>query len=312
MAIASQCQSASTPEPDWTAAVRAVLDNVANKTTRAMYSNAIGAFFRWVTSHGNPPVTESTCRSHLAYLQSEGYAPATLNQRLSAIRKLVGEAANLNLLPLVQCVMICRIRNIRETAISPPTSLSQKKTEALINVPDGTTNKGKRDKLLLALLIGCALRRGEVVNLKVEDIEYVDSGVALIRITSSNGRLRSVLMPDWVEEALSEWVLAAGIKEGPILRAVSRKGEVATDRLSPQTVLNLVRELGEQIGVTVHPEDLRRTCAKLCRPGSEDLEPIRGLLGHSSLATTARYFRDRHDLVTVSSRRVNLRWRKAS
>jgi site-specific recombinase XerD len=208
--------------------------------------------------------------------------------------------------------MICRIRNIRETAISLPTSLSQKKTEALINVPDGTTTKGKRDRLLLALLIGCALRRSEVVNLKVEDIEYVDGGVALIRITSPSGRLRSVLMPDWVEEALSAWVLAAGIEEGPILRAVSRKGEVATGRLSPQTVLNLVRELGEHIGVTVHPEDLRRTCAKLCRPGSEDLEPIRGLLGHSSLATTERYFRDRHDLVTISSRRVNLRWRKAS
>jgi site-specific recombinase XerD len=291
---------------------RAVLDPIANATTRAMYRKAILDFFRWIDSRGNPPITEATCRSHLTYLQADGYAPATLNQRLSAIRKLVGGAVNLNLLSLRECVQICRIRNVREMTIAPADALSQRQTEELMDVPDGTTNKGKRDRLLLAFLIGCALRRSEVVNLNVEDIEYADSRGTLMRVIGRGGRMRSLLLPDWVEAALSEWILATGIQQGPILRAVSRQGEVATDRLSPQTVLNIVREHGERIGVALHPEELRRTCAKLCRPRSEDLEHIRLLLGHSSLAATERYLCDRHDPVKTSSGRVHPRWRKAS
>lgn len=277
-----------------------------------MYGKAMEDLFIWLDSNGNPPFTEETCRTHLAYLRSQGYASATINQRLSAVRKLVVEAAGLSLLPLGDAVQICRIRNMRQTAISPTIALSEQKTEELINVPDGSTNKGKRDRLLLALLIGCALRRSELVNLDAEDVEFVDSRAALIRVTRRNGRLRSVLMPDWVQEALTAWLSAAGIKEGPILRAVSRQGEVASGRLSSQTVLDIVRKYGKRIGVTVHPEDLRRTCAKLCNVGSADLDPIRALLGHSSLATTERYLCDRENVATVSNRRVNLRWRKAS
>jgi site-specific recombinase XerD len=277
-----------------------------------MYGKAIEDLFIWLDSHGDPPLTEETCRRHLAYLQSQGYASATLNQRLSAVRKLVVEAAGLNLLPLGDAVQICRIRNMRQTAISPTIALSEQKTEELINVPDGSTNKGKRDRLLLALLIGCALRRSELVNLDAENVEFIGSRPALIRVNRPNGRLRSVLMPDWVQEALRAWLLAAGITEGPILRAVSRQGEVARGRLSSQTVLDIVRKHGRRIGVTVHPEDLRRTCAKICNAGNADLDPIRVLLGHSSLATTQRYLCNRENVATVSNRRVNLRWRKAS
>jgi site-specific recombinase XerD len=277
-----------------------------------MYGKAIKDLFSWLDSRGNPPLTEEACRNHLTYLQSQGYASATLNQRLSALRKLVVEAADLQLLPLAHAVQICRIHNIRKTATSPAIALNRQKMEELINVPDGHTNKGKRDRLLLALLIGCALRRGEVVNLDLDDIEYVDSRAALIRISRANGGLRSVLMPDWVEEALSAWLLAVSIKQGPILRAVSRQGNVATGRLSSQTVLDIVRKYGERIGLTVRPEDLRRTCAKLCKTGDADLDPIRLLLGHSSLATTERYLSVRENIATVSNERVNLRWRSAS
>ena len=46
---------------------------------------------------------------------------------------------------------------------------------------------------------------------------------------------------------------------------------------------------GARIGLTLHPEDLRRTCAMLCQPADVDLDSIRVLLGHSTLAITERY-----------------------
>lgn len=277
-----------------------------------MYAKAIQDLFVWLDAHDNPPVTEQTCQSYLSELQSYGYAPATVNQRLSALRKVVAEAAGLNLLPLGDAVQICRIRNVRPTATAQRIALSHQKTEELINVPDPSTVKGKRDRLLLALLIGCALRRGELVNLDIEDVEFLDNRPMLIRVNRPNGRRRSVLMPAWVQEALVAWLLAAHIDEGPILRAVSRQGEIAKGKVSSQTVLDIVRRHGKRVGLTVNPEDLRRTCAKLCKCADTDLDSIRLLLGHTSLTTTERYLCDRKEVATVSNRRVKLRWRKAS
>ena len=277
-----------------------------------MYRKAIEDFFLWLEQQTSPTVTGAAVRSHLACLESAGYAAATLNQRLSAIRKLAAEAANSDLLPLDQAVQVCRIRNVRQAATLPATSLSEQKLEELINAPDGQTNKGKRDRLLLALLLGCALRRREVVNLDVEDVQYQDGRAVLIRVVGRRGRIRSIAVPGWVEEALAQWLSSAGIERGPILRAVSRQGEIASDRLSPQTVFNIVKQYGKRIGVAVRPDDLRRTCAKLCHPGDGELDQMRALLGHSSLATTERFLCGRENVATVARERVHLRWRRAS
>lgn len=312
MAVTQLSESVLSSEAARTAIVRAVLESVGSTITKAMYRKAIEDFFRWLEQQSSPVFTESAVQSHLVYLESVGYAPATLNQRLSAVRKLARQAANSDLLPLHQAVQICRIRNVRQTAASAATSLSRQKSEDLINAPDGQTNKGRRDRVLLALLVGCALRRREVVDLNIEDIQYADGHAVLIRVAGRRGRIRSIVIPGWIEEALALWLSSAGIEQGPILRAVSRQGEVGSDRLSPQTVLNIVRQYGERVGVTVRPQDLRRTCAELCRPGGGELGNIQVLLGHSALATTERYLCGRENLATVASHRVNLRWRQAS
>ena len=296
----------------WAPAVRAVLESVGSTITKAMYRKAIKDFLLWLEQQSSPTFTGAAVQSHLVYLESVGYAAATLNQRLSAIRKLAAEAANSDLLPLDQAVQVCRIRNVRQAATLPATSLSKQKSEDLINAPDDQTNKGKRDRVLLALLVGCALRRREVVNLDVEDIQYEDGRGVFIRVVGQRGRIRSIAIPDWVEEALAQWLSAVKIASGPILRAVSRQGKIAANRLSPQTVFNIVRQHGQHIGVAVRPDDLRRTCAKLCHPGDGELDQIRALLGHSSLATTERYLCGRENVATVASERVHLRWKQAS
>jgi site-specific recombinase XerD len=52
--------------------------------------------------------------------------------------------------------------------------LTRPQAEALINCPDASTLKGKRDRAVLALLVGCGLRRGEAVSLTVADIQPRD------------------------------------------------------------------------------------------------------------------------------------------
>jgi site-specific recombinase XerD len=295
----------------WVPIIQIVLDGLRSPITKTMYRKAIEDFLHWQDQRGSG-FSQSAVREYLLYLESVGYAAATLNQRLSAIRKLAAESANCNLLPLGEAVGICRVRNVPQTTAPSAMSLSRQKSEELINSPDGVTTKGKRDRVLLALLVGCALRRHEAVNLDVEDLQYESGREVLIRVVGQRGRIRSVAIPSWIEEAIAQWLLAAQIKSGPLLRAVSRLGEIASNRLSPQSVFNTVQYYGKRIGIVVRPHDLRRTCVELCYPKDGELDQLRALLGHASLATTERYLSGRQKVATAASERVRLRWKRAS
>ncbi|HKC10816.1 MAG TPA: tyrosine-type recombinase/integrase, partial [Vicinamibacteria bacterium] len=98
-------------------------------------------------------------------------------------------------------------------------------TTALLQGPDATTVTGKRDRAILAVLIGWALRRGELVGLTVPDFQQRDGRSVFVDIAGKGGRIRTVPVPDWVEAALRAWLLAAGITEGRILTGCEPVGK---------------------------------------------------------------------------------------
>src|SRR5258708_37721760 len=73
---------------------------------------------------------------------------------------------------------------------------------ALLKAPDASTVKGKCDRAILAVLIGCALRRGELVGLTVDDLQQRDGRAGFVDISGKGGRSRTVPRPDWAEAAL--------------------------------------------------------------------------------------------------------------
>jgi site-specific recombinase XerD len=72
---------------------------------------------------------------------------------------------------------------------------------ALLQAPDASSVKGKRDRAILAVLIGCALRRGELVGLTVADLEQRDGRAVFVDISGKGGRIRTVPVPDWCRTA---------------------------------------------------------------------------------------------------------------
>ncbi len=64
----------------------------------------------------------------------------------------------------------------------------------------------------------------------------------------------------------------------------------------------VVREYAKLAGIDkLAPDDLRRTCARLCHSAGGELEQIQFLLGHRSVETTERYFGSRQRLVGPST-----------
>ena len=104
--------------------------------------------------------------------------------------------------------------------------LTREQAKELLAVPDRSTLKGKRDYTILALLVGCALRRRELASLTVEDIQMRENRWVIVDLSGKGGRIRTVAIPVWVKNGINAWQAAAKIEEGPLLRSLNKVGKV--------------------------------------------------------------------------------------
>jgi integrase len=266
------------PGADTLAAVKQlVLDAVSSPLTRIMYARALDDFFGWWTGQGRPPFTRATVQSWRAALEAKGLAPASVNQKLSAVRKLAAEASHNGLLDPAAAQGIRAIRGAAQHGVRTGNWLTKRQTEALLAAPDSSTNQGKRDRAILAVLVGCGLRRDEAVRQTFEHIQQRDGRWCVVDLVGKKGRVRTVPMPAWTKAAIDAWAAAAGITAGPVFRGVNKGDVVTGERLSTQGIPRAVVRYADAIA----PHDLRRTFAKLAFQGGAKLDQIQLSLGHA-------------------------------
>jgi integrase len=262
-----------------------VLASVASPHSKRNYARALDDLFAFCASR---PLSRSLLIDWRAAMES--LSPSTINVRLSAVRKMVGEARRAGMIGLEEAASLTDIPNISQKGTRLGNWLSREQAKELLAVPDRSTLKGKRDYVILALLVGCALRRNELAGLDVETIQQREGRWVLADLEGKERRVRTVAIPIWVKQGINAWMTAAGIEDGRLLRSVSKGGKVNRETLSDWAVWSVVEQSSKQIGIEhFGAHDLRRTCAKLCRKNGGDLEQIKFLLGHSSIQTTERY-----------------------
>jgi site-specific recombinase XerD len=180
--------------------------------------------------------------------------------------------------------------------------------QKLLNAPDVTMTKGLRDRAILAVLLGCGLRRSEVAALTVAHVQQRDGRWCIVDLIGKHGRVRTIPMPTWVKVAQDAWTAGAGVAEGYVFRPVNRGGEVQGAGLSEKVVWQLRQGYAAAAGVAgIAPHDLRRSCAKMCRAAGGELDQIQLLLGHASVQTTERYLGTKQDLVHAPNDGIKLR-----
>src|SRR5260370_21551154 len=97
--------------------------------------------------------------------------PSTINVRLSAVRKLVGEARRAGMLGQEEAASLNDVPNVRQKGTRLGNWLTREQAKELLAVPDRSTLKGKPDYIVIALLFSCALRRRHLATLNIQDIQ---------------------------------------------------------------------------------------------------------------------------------------------
>jgi site-specific recombinase XerC len=92
---------------------------------------------------------------------------------------------------------------------------------ALWQVPDRQTLTGKRNRAILAILLGCGLRRRELVELTLESLQRREERWAIVDLIGKGRHIRTVPVPNWVKETLDAWLRSNGTLTPYILQAVS-------------------------------------------------------------------------------------------
>jgi integrase len=285
--------SAAVPESERLMAL--VLDGVTSPESRRAYERGLREFLSWLPPR---PFTRASVQEYRAHLEASGRAPSTINLRLAPIRKLALEAADNGLLDPSRAAAIARVKGVRRHGVRLGNWVGAEEAGRLLASPFTGSLRGKRDRAILAVLLGCALRRSELVALRMDDLQEREGRAVFADILGKGGRVRTVPVPEWVREAILSWTSAARISSGRIFRAIGKSDRVRAD-MTGAAVLTIVRRHSLLAGLELAPHDLRRTCARLCRAAGGGLEQIQMLLGHASLQTTERYLGSRQEIASA-------------
>jgi site-specific recombinase XerD len=261
-----------------------------SKNTCRVYSTHLTEFLFYLHAH-------ESALSRLSveqYIASREFALSSFNQMLSAIKRLAMQAAQHGWIAYPVAVQIDALRTRTQRGTKAGNWLTLDQARALLNAPDGTI-RGKRDKAVLALLLGCGLRRVELAKLAWDQLKQRDSRWMLIDIKGKGGRIRTIAVPDWVYTALDAWGTIAfryhaawAERSGFVVRSIREDGTI-NGSLSASGVWDIVLHYASLTGVVCTPHDLRRTFAKLARKNGAPLDVIQKSLGHSSVRTTEIY-----------------------
>src|SRR6185312_6762960 len=209
-----------------------VLDSVSSPITKRVYNMALDEFMGWFQQAPRPGFTKATVSAWRVSLEDRRLGSSSIIIRMSAIRKLAAEGADNGLLAPELAAGISRVRSAKTQGIRVGNWLSLRQAQALLSAPDIATNRGLRDRAILAVLLGCGLRRSEVAALTFRHVQQRDGRWCIVDLVGKHGRVRTVPMPTWVKVAVDAWTTKAGVTEDQLFRPVNRGDKVFGERLS--------------------------------------------------------------------------------
>jgi integrase len=283
-----------------------VLNSVASEHSKRNYAKALDELFTLLANRSQG-LSRALLMEYRAAMLEKKLSASTVNVRLSAVRKLIGEAQRNGIIGAEEAAKLAGVPNLPQKGTRLGNWLTLDQAKDLLTVPDRSTLKGKRDYVILSLLVGCALRRHELASVDVDGIQMREGRWVVADLRGKGGRVRTVAIPLWVKQGINAWMIAAKIEDGRLLRPLSKSGKLIGDELGDWAIWSVVEQSAKEIGIEhFGAHDLRRTCAKLCRKNGGDLEQIKFLLGHSSIQTTERYLGSEQDLAVAVNDNLGL------
>src|SRR5262245_17210703 len=140
--------------PDLEHAKTAVLNSLTSASGQRTYDHAIREFVAWYCSEPRLAFNRTVVLRYRIHLEQRGYAPATINLRLAAVRRIAYEAADAGLLSPELAAGIRRFKGARRIGVRRGNWLTPEQGRRLLERQTKATARELRDYAMLAVLSG--------------------------------------------------------------------------------------------------------------------------------------------------------------
>src|SRR6478609_10145749 len=132
----------------------AVLHSLGAASSQESYGHAIDEFIGWRCSEPRLSFNRTVVLRYRFFLEQKNLAPSTINVRLAAVRRLAYEASDTGLLSPDLAAGIRRVKGAKKLGMRLGNWLTVEEARSLWQLPNVHTAKGKRDRAMLAVLLG--------------------------------------------------------------------------------------------------------------------------------------------------------------
>ena len=283
------------PEERYLERLRAV-DGASERTVEA-YRTDFAAVRRWAEDAGRAldwrVLDADDLRAFLAAERRRGIGARTLARRMAALRGffrfLVREGRRDG-----DPTVALRLGSGRRRL---PRTVSEELVARIVESPDLSTRRGRRDRAVLEVLYGSGLRLAELVGLRLGDVDWTAGS---LRVTGKGSKERLVPVTDTAKDALGSYLAGrldattwGAVRTGRIdahtaaAPVFAGRGGAAIARRTVQRVVE--RAVRETAGPRLSTHDLRHAFATHLLDRGAELRGVQELLGHADLSTTQIY-----------------------
>ena len=257
-----------------------------SKYTIENYKEDILEFFDFCNREGlyYLEVEYSDTRVYLMYLKEEkNDNNSSVNRKLSSLRGFYKYLSNNNYIKNNVFLLI----NGPKKAKKLPRYFEYNELEELFNSIDTNTSTGQRDLLILEMLYATGVRVGELVNIKVKDINKSDRKIIIL---GKGNKERRVIYGEYCEDILNKY-LSFGRndlnKNNSDYLFLNHLGEKLTERGVRYILSELIKKTS--ISKKISPHMIRHSFATHLLNEGCDLLSVQKLLGHESISATQVY-----------------------
>jgi len=278
-----------------------LLQDSLSPNTRRAYEQSWRAFGEWCAERRVSPLPAApeTLVAYITYMNKAGKKPATISRALAAISVTHGlkghESPRKSQLVQRAWRGVCRTRGLAPTRKAPVTD---KLLDQVVGTIPTNTLLGLRNRALILFGFAAALRRSELVAVKVEHLTLEEKGCRLWiprSKTDQSGHGAEVYVPRWDDalcpvKALEEWLEYARIRSGPVFRAVGRWEHVGEEPLDDRMVALVVQKAVKDAGFDPRAFGGHSLRAGLATSAAEKGTPADAIMKHTRHKSHAMVF----------------------
>ena len=259
-----------------------------SRHTILSYKNDLTSFFDFAATQYNSKnisdINASMIRSWLASLKEVKIASKTVNRKISSLKSFFRYQLRLGKIEVSPMASILSLKISKRL----PSFIEQKDINTLFNyVEFPKTWEGKTERLLLAIFYYTGIRLSELINIKEL---HVDKSNSTLKVLGKGNKERIIPINNQFINEVNDYILQKKVyfpqaSNGFLL--INKKGK----KLYPKYVYNVVKKYLGTVSTNERksPHVLRHTFATHLTNNGADINAIKELLGHSSLASTQIY-----------------------